>query len=52
MLYVAFKDAGYSVSIDEVYGDDYVDSGVTYAGDVMGQYGTNVKDSTTYLLLP
>lgn len=49
--YVAFKDAGYSVSIDEVYGDDYVDSGVTYAGDVMGQYGTNVKDSTNTVTL-
>lgn len=44
--YLAFKAAGYDVSIDAVYGNDYVDAGVTYAGDVLGQYGASVKDST------
>lgn len=44
--YHSFKNAGYVVSADEVYGTDFVDANVTYAGDIMGQYGVSVKDST------
>lgn len=44
--YYSFKADGYEVSADEVYGADSVDANVTYAGDVLGQYGVSVKDST------